>query len=219
MKIAHIQIHVMVAALQLGIAAPASAAPEAGSAESENDKKMSVVWRNDPLCQFVFFAVLEGLYRDGVQNEVVDLIIGEPEKENGAKVKSCFVFRCELCHATYEAFRTYRSRPIFQNTYGQSTFGKGIDPSIITKLKSEEAGSRVYAMGGLVRPWITRRIEETRKTNEEKEVMKKEFERFATEGSKQLSQHKKDKDPLYLDWSFYGTCQACEAAKDLGVQK
>ncbi len=206
----------MVAALLLGIVAPASASPEAGGPESENGKKSSVVWKNDPLCQFVFFAVLEGLYRDGVQNEVIDLVIGEPEKEKGAKVKSCFVFRCELCHATYEAFRAYRNRPVFQNADDQSTFGKGIDPSIITKLKSEDAGSRVYAMGSLVRPWITQRIEETRKTDEEMKAMKKEFERFATDGSKMLAKHKADKDPLYLDWTFYATCQACEAAKGLG---
>ncbi|MEI6535826.1 MAG: hypothetical protein WCN98_10835 [Verrucomicrobiaceae bacterium] len=219
MKIAQIRIHVMVATLLLGIAGLASAAPEAGSPESTDGKKSSVIWQNDPLCQFVFFAVLEGLYRDGVQNEVIDLLIGEPEKEKGAKIKSCFVFRCELCHATYEAFRAYRSRPVFQSADNQTTFGKGIDPSIIIKLKSEDAGTRVYAMGGLVRPWITRRIEETRKTDEEKKAMKKEFERFATDGGKMLDKHKADKDPLYLDWNFYGTCQACEAAKDLGVQK
>ena len=185
--------------------------------EDVDEKAPSVTWQNDPLCQFVFFAVLEGLYRDGVQDEVVDLIIGAPEKE-GDKVKKCFIFRCELCHATYEAFRAYRSRPKFETAGGKSTFGKGVDTAVIADLKSKKARTRVYAMGGLVRPWITHRIEETRKTEEEKIAMKKEFERFAKEGAQFLEKHIAGKDPFYLDWRFYGQCQACEAAEDLGVR-
>ena len=37
--------------------------------------KVDVTWQNDPTCQFVFFAVLEGLYTDGVQDEIVELIL------------------------------------------------------------------------------------------------------------------------------------------------
>ena len=82
------------------------------------------------MCQFVFFAVLEGLYRDGVQNEVVDAIIGLAPKQ-GEQVKTHFVFRCELCHATYEAFKAYRQRPMFMNAKGASTFGDGVDLELL----------------------------------------------------------------------------------------
>ncbi|MFN4807153.1 MAG: hypothetical protein ACK46A_14485 [Akkermansiaceae bacterium] len=180
--------------------------------------KDTVVWQNDEMCQFVFFAVLEGLYRDGIDNNVVDAILGDMRKgkDDDSKLKSHFVFRCELCHATYEAFRAYRERPTFLQSGGKSTFGEGkTDAKIVAELRSENASTRVYAMGSLVRPWILHRIEETRKTDEEKKQMKERFEKFAKEGGKLLG-NLRETDELYLDWQFYGSCQACEAAEDLG---
>jgi hypothetical protein len=168
------------------------------------------------MCQFVFFAVLEGLYRDGIQNEIVDAIIGDKIEKKENKVKTHFVFRCKLCHATYEAFRTYRNRPAFMQTKGASTFGKGADLALLKQLGSKDARTRIYSMGTLVRPWIMHRIKETRKTPEEKTAMKKRFEKYAQEGADLLRTHKRAKDGFYLDWKFYGSCQACEAAKDLG---
>jgi hypothetical protein len=179
-------------------------------------EKKSVAWQKDEMCQFVFFAVLEGLYRDGIQNEIVDAIIGDRVEKKEDKVKTHFVFRCELCHATYEAFRVYRNRPTFTDAKGASTFGKGIDLKLLKDLRSKDARKRVYTMGALVRPWIMHRIEETRKTPEEKTAMKKKFTDYAQYGAKLLNAHKKAKDGFYLDWRFYGSCQACEAAKDLG---
>ena len=180
------------------------------------DTKKTIEWQKEEMCQFVFFAVLEGLYRDGVQNEIVDAIIGDKIEKKENKVKTHFVFRCKLCHATYEAFRTYRNRPAFMQTKGASTFGNGVDLNRLKKLRSNDARTRIYAMGGLVRPWIMHRIKETRKTAEEKTAMKKQFEKYALEGADLLKTHKRAKDGFYLDWSFYGSCQACEAAKDLG---
>ena len=185
------------------------------AAQPEAPKK-SVQWQNDEMCQFVFFAVLEGLYRDGVQNEIVDAIIGGKVEKKEDKVKTHFVFRCELCHATYEAFRAYRNRPAFTDAKGASTFGKGADLKLLKDLSSKDARTRVYTMGALVRPWIMHRIEQTRKTPAEKTAMKKKFAAYAQDGAKMLDAHKKAKDGFYLDWRFYGSCQACEAAKDLG---
>jgi len=178
--------------------------------------KKNVEWQKEEMCQFVFFAVLEGLYRDGIQNEIVDAIIGEKILKKDDKVKTHFVFRCKLCHATYEAFRTYRNRMPFMQAKGTSTFGKGVDLAQLKKLRSNDARTRIYAMGAMVRPWIMHRIKETRKTPEEKTAMKKQFTKYAQEGSDLLRTHKRAKDGFYLDWSFYGSCQACEAAQDLG---
>ncbi|MFP6854864.1 MAG: hypothetical protein VB980_03710 [Opitutales bacterium] len=199
-------------ALSLLLVAPGSAF----AAPPEPAAKKSVSWQQDELCQFVFFAVLEGLYRDGVQNEAVDAVIGQKISNKEDKMKTHFVFRCELCHATYEAFRAYRARPVFRDAKGASTFGKGVDAKVLNDLSSKDARTRVYAMGRLVRPWIQRRIEETRKTPEEKTAMKKAFMAYVEEGADLLDAHKKAKDGFYLDWRFYGSCQACEAAKDLG---
>ena len=178
--------------------------------------KKAVEWQKDEMCQFVFFAVLEGLYRDGIQNEIVDAVIGEKIDKKENKIKTHFVFRCELCHATYEAFRTYRNRPEFLDAKGASTFGKGADLKLLKELQSKDARTRIYSMGRLIRPWIMQRIEETRKTPAEKTAMKEKFASYAREGKDILRAHQQAKDGFYLDWRFYGSCQACEAAKDLG---
>ena len=83
-------------------------------------------WRNDPACQLIFFAVLEGLYRDGVPDTVVDLVV-PPKSELDTNVKHCFVFRCPMCHAAYEAFVLYKNRQGFQGSgEKKSTFGKNV---------------------------------------------------------------------------------------------
>ena len=180
----------------------------------EEKSAEGVVWQNDPMCQFVFFAVLEGLYRDGIPNEVVDQVLGEPAERGEEGLKRCFVFRCELCHATYEAFRAYRARPAFQEAEGPSAFSAAPDmKELVDSLRSEKARSRVYAMGDLVRPWIVHRVEETRRTDEEKQAMIKEFKRYARDGAERLREYTMKKDQFYLDWNFYGSCQACEAAE------
>ena len=204
-------ITIAIFTLALGLSLSAQDAPKPAAANQ------SVEWQQEELCQFVFFAVLEGLYRDGVQNELVDAIIGKQVANKNDKVKTHFVFRCKLCHATYEAFRTYRNRPAFMQSKGASTFGKGADPKLLKRLSNQDARTRIYAMGEMVRPWIMHRIKETRKTAQEKMAMKKQFEKYAREGSDLLRMHKQAKDGFYLDWSFYGSCQACEAAKDLGA--
>ena len=58
----------------------ADAAEEASTIQTENGLPLPSLqpptqeWRSDAACQIVFFAVLEGLYTDGVPDEVVDLI-------------------------------------------------------------------------------------------------------------------------------------------------
>jgi len=202
----------LITLLALGLCLPVLAQ----SKPKPETTKKNVEWQKEEMCQFVFFAVLEGLYRDGIQNEIVDAIIGEKILKKDDKVKTHFVFRCKLCHATYEAFRTYRNRMPFMQAKGTSTFGKGVDLAQLKKLRSNDARTRIYAMGAMVRPWIMHRIKETRKTPEEKTAMKKQFTKYAQEGSDLLRTHKRAKDGFYLDWSFYGSCQACEAAQDLG---
>ena len=52
--------------------------------------------------------------------------------------------------------------------------------------------------------------------SEEETEMKEIFLKFAREGGDLLDSHITARDPRYLNWEFYGTCQACEAAEDLG---
>ena len=67
----------LMALLTLGLCLPVLAQ---GKLKPENPKK-EIEWQKEEMCQFVFFAVLEGFYRDGIQNEIVDAIIGDKIKK------------------------------------------------------------------------------------------------------------------------------------------
>lgn len=174
-------------------------------------------WRNDPACQMVFFAVLEGLYVDGVPDEAVDLIV--PPKTNlDTNVKHDFVFRCPLCHAAYEAFVLYQRRQAFNGANEKkSTFGKNFDARVIEQLKSDKPQVRVYAMGRLIRPWIDRKLNEMNLDETQKAAMVKKLLDYAAEGDRMFREYKQDPKSVYIEWQFYGGCQACEAAKTVAA--
>lgn len=170
-------------------------------------------WRGDPACQLVFFAVLEGLYTDGVPDEVVDLIV-PPNAENDGKVERCFVFRCPMCHAAYEAFVLYQRRQAFNGSNeAKSTFGRDFDRTIIDSLKSDKASTRVVAMGNLIRPWIDRKINSLKMTDAERDALVATMLRYAKEGNTLFRARRADPTSVYHEWTFYGGCQACEAAQ------
>ncbi|MEX2216153.1 MAG: hypothetical protein WD768_18725 [Phycisphaeraceae bacterium] len=173
-------------------------------------------WRNDPACQLVFFAVLEGLYTDGVPDEVVNLIVppaSKDSKDDHESVKRCFVFRCPLCHAAYEAFVLYQRRQAFHGSDEKnSTFGKNFDRKIVEGLKSDQASVRVFAMGAMIRPWIERRMNMLNMSDGEQKVLLDKLLKFAGEGNDIFNQYK-GRWSVYAEWMFYGGCQACEAAR------
>ena len=79
-------------------------------------------WKADPVCQMVFFAVLEGLYTDGVPDDVIEAVVSPPEKPGAAPLARNFVPQCPLCHPVYEAFALYQKRPTFAGDGKQNTF-------------------------------------------------------------------------------------------------
>lgn len=127
---------------------------------AEEDDLEHIDWAKDSTCQLVFHAVLEGLYADGVQNEVVDLIIPPGDKQ----FSTHFVYTCPLCHPAFEAFRAYRHRP--ESFYGRKddmdTFGKGLNSEFVRKLKSKNKSERLEQIRGLIEVWIARRIDTMR---------------------------------------------------------
>ena len=57
-------------------------APASGSPGETATKSKTADWYRDADCRMVFFTVLEGLYEDGIPQEVVDLVIGRVEDNN-----------------------------------------------------------------------------------------------------------------------------------------
>src|SRR5262245_14721387 len=105
----------LLAAVVLSIAPHASAQADAQEDAARAD-------RVDPTTRFIFHAVLEGLYEDGLSNEDVDQILMRKEKQNYFH----FIYSCPICNATIWALEAYRARP--DHFYGvklpTATFGR-----------------------------------------------------------------------------------------------
>ena len=114
----------------------------------------------------VFFAVLEGLYLDGVPNEAVDrILLCDPE--SGRYLH--FVYGCPICTPALDALRTYRNRaPFYSRKAYLDTLGPGLSPATMEALGSEDIQVRLSAIEGLVKRWISRRLDGMRLTPEER---------------------------------------------------
>lgn len=169
-------------------------------------------WQDDPACRMVFFATLEGLYTDGIATEVVDLIV--PRGDDS--IQRSFVLQCPLCHPVYEAFRLYQSRqPFAMDPDKTDTFGRAKpDPELLKALRSEDVYTRIRAMGGLVRPWIEKRLAMMRLTEAETKEWKDRLLKRVEEGDRQFKKLKQTEGTVYSKhWLFYDGCQACKAVE------
>jgi hypothetical protein len=146
-------------------------------------------WKEDPVCKMVFFAVLEGLYEDGVSNEAADNIVGKT-KDGKAEIRHTFVFECPLCHPVYEAFRLYQQRPQFRDK--GDAFGKGIDEKIETNLRSTVLRTRQGALQTLVHRWVERRLNQMGLTAEQKQDWARRLEERSRQGNELLSKLRGD---------------------------
>jgi hypothetical protein len=127
-------------------------------------------WIKDSTCQLVFFAVLEGLYSDGVPNDIVDIVLGVGPRSKGPQFDTHFVYCCPLCHPAYEAFSLYRSRQPFHGRKDHAdTMGPGLEPSVVRKLRSDKVNDRLEALHGLIKRWVTLRLDTMRLTGKEKD--------------------------------------------------
>jgi hypothetical protein len=117
-----------------------------------DDDPQRIDWVADRTCQVVFQAVLEGLYTDGVSNDIVDCILGVDARSKKLGFDAHFVYCCPLCHPAYEAFRLYRLRPDFYGRKQQlDTFGPGLEPSLRRQLLSEKPTERLEALHKLIK--------------------------------------------------------------------
>lgn len=177
-------------------------------------KKPATDWKDDPVCQMVFFAVLEGLYADGVPDDIVDSIVPRKKNADDNPLKASFVVQCPLCHAVYEAFSLYQQRPGFGGDEKKRiTFGKGLDAKWVKELKSSDNHIRLTALRLLLQSWIERRLTMMRLTDSEKGAWTDKLGERSEQGRVILSKLRRD-DPHYKTWSPYWGCAACNAALD-----
>ena len=183
--------------------------------DNANDGKSVEDWRNDPVCQEVFFAVLEGLYRDNVSLEIVESIIGPPAvKDNEVSLKKriqrSFVVGCPLCEPTFHAFLAYQSHRIQAKSFAFSGGKTNISAEQAKPLLSDRNLIRLMAMKNLIGGWLTRKFADSNLEPEQIARWSKRAKMRADEGI-QLLGNLIEQDPSYQDWSTYFGCAACKA--------
>ena len=164
--------------------------------------------------RFVFLAILEGLYLDGVPKEAIDLIVpdatamsdpGKPEQTN-------FVESCPLCIPAFDAFRTYKMRPTF---YGQkggklSTFGFGLPEETMKGLQGAPPVRR-ETIRRLIESYVERRFETSALRDEERIDMRVRLRDMKKDGHKALAAVRRggegeELQKIYANWKYCPNC-------------
>lgn len=160
--------------------------------------------------QFVFFAVLEGCYEDGVATVDVERILApDPATDRPTH----FVDGCPICMPALDAFRLYRNRPLLATPFGgatRDTLGDGLAPHLRARLKSAVLKERLDAIHTLVSRWVDRRLGLIRATDTEREWCASRLEAFKKKGIATLRAQQSDGDAGAL--GAIGDCAVCQAA-------
>jgi hypothetical protein len=170
------------AALALAPLLPAPAAPPV--APGGEHCRAAADARSPDLRRELFFAVLEGLYEDGVENDVVDALL-QPDPETGSPMS--FVWGCPICMPSFDALRLYRARPRLTDKLERDTFGPGLAPVVRERLLSSSFEERQRALEPLVRSWVERRMARLRLDDAERAIWRREIETRAKDGMGQLA--------------------------------
>lgn len=201
----------LIAALALAMGAPTTA-NERDKAKVEEKSALVKDWKTDPACRLVFFAVLQGLYEDGVSDEVVNSIV-PPDKKGREKMRHSFVLDCPLCQPAYEAFCAYQSRPRFLEEDKASLLGKGLDAKTVEGLMSKTVETRLKTLREPIKRWVETRLVSMKLDTEERKKWWDEVSARARQGTATLRGLIKT-DPWYKDWLGYWGCAACHGSRD-----
>lgn len=168
---------------------------------------------HDESHRFIFFAVLEGCYLEGLSNEDVDQIL----MKNKATVYEHFIYACPICTPAIHGFEAYRSRPeqFSRMKSSCSNFGDGLKDEIRKKLYSKLAEERLIAINELMSSWISKRMRQTGMNDSDLAHLKADLEKKRKRGMEQLTATK-DWELHYASFkTLHGECPACNAAVGL----
>ena len=195
-------------------------------------------WHTSPWGQLVFFAVLEGLYADGVQQQVVRAVLSGPPDDPSAGggatdaatdlatlppdewwrrhlETTLFVPACPLCTPALVAFETYAARGPLHAKGIQAdgrpldTFGPGLSDALVARLTDPRRAVRLAALQELVTTWIERRLDFGRATTAERDELRRWMEDGRKAGMNQLGALRQALDPAAAaSWPRCATCDA-----------
>lgn len=122
------------------------------------------------LNRFVFFAVLEGAYEDGIGPDALDVILKKNEKGE----YSNFIYECPICTPSVEAFRAFAQRQsYYYGRKGEAYFGPASEET--RKLMKEiVAGGQSdrynKALDALMKRYISRRLDSLKLSDADRAV-------------------------------------------------
>jgi hypothetical protein len=156
--------------------------------------------------QLIFFGVLEGLYRDGVETRVASAIASIEEP---AGIPHNFVYGCPICMPALDALRVYAARPgFYRDKIGRDTFGSGRDPAVQARLLSDDSLQRRDALQQLIDRWVDERITTSGFDDQQREALAMALKEMRKKGMGLLYQFQSEEgQDIYLD--FYRDWQAC----------
>ena len=192
-----------------------TALPAEEPASSVEDKRFG------PTYQFVFFSVLEGLYREGATQTDVQRVLMKRSAEHGYEH---FIYGCPICTPVLLAFQLYEKRPAFgmykpisptDHKHFNATFGTGFSEPIQRGLHSDQAAVRLETLHHLIAKWTNDRMAAMDLPQAQREALQKQLEEGRKQGMKTLETHKKD--PARMKWYAPGyadleECALCNAA-------
>ena len=95
----------------------------------------------------IFYAVLEGLYQDGVKSDMVERFLFADEQ--GGHVN--FIRGCPLCAYAVEALRLYEKRPRLRSwKVSVDSFGNGLSEAMRKRIASDDDLVRLGAINELL---------------------------------------------------------------------
>ena len=157
----------------------------------------------------IFYAVLEGLYHDGVSNETVDRVLMKG-KDNGY---IHFIRGCPLCVPALEAFRHYRQRPDFVSyKMTRNTWGPGLTEDLRKRLGADELETRLDVVNTLVKRFIKRRLDSLRLTDDELSRWRQHMESGRKKGMAILRSTKQGGG--MTEWGEISDCAVCDASNE-----
>ena len=148
----------------------------------------------DPAHRFLFHAVLEGCYEDGLSDADVGRLLS---READGKTLSHFVYGCPVCIPVVHALEAYQSRPRHFSSMksGSNTFGHGLPETTRRQLNSTDPEARFAVVHQLVHDWTVRRIELERLNPTEKQKLHDQLEGMRKEGMLRLDDYRKIAPP------------------------
>jgi hypothetical protein len=167
--------------------------------------------------RFIYYAVTEGCYEDGIATTNIDQILLWNTNTGYAH----FVYACPICMPTIHALDAYRSRPkhLFGMKTSATTFGPGLSAEQIKKLYSDRPAEHLEVINALMKSWITRRMDKLRLTDTERAQLNDNLKKMREEGMKMLRSSSQQRPEQFKMSAFAEVkqCAVCNGACGMGL--